>query len=325
MTLLKFDRLKITADSKCLIEQQTQFNQTYNPKSGELKGEYYLSKDDNRVPFNLYVAVNRPKHQLTLEFSSKILGVDYPRLISKHTIRQCIENINALGICRLDIDGILENGCVKSADVTKDVSTVLSEDELQALSMRVNGYKRYRWQHYEREGIEFCRDVKSAKCKECIRIYNKEKEIETFQNRSFLATLPNRQQIIDHFHGVTRFEIELDKESKLKSYLNIKDTYLDDVLNAEANPILEIFDKIFGSPSDITEIQAANYDDLTMRIMLEVYHYDVRTIEMSLRKCYSSRSGLKKRMDKIIRIRDKMQIEASDGIDHISSVRGFLL
>ena len=32
----------------------------------------------------------------------------YPELISKYTIRQCLENLNKLGICTIDVDGVTE-------------------------------------------------------------------------------------------------------------------------------------------------------------------------------------------------------------------------
>ena len=88
MTYLTFDRLKIKANYKYLLERQIQFNQRYNPDNGDLIGQYYSSENDKLVPFNLFIAVSKPKQTLTLEFSSKILGEDYPKLISKYTIRQ---------------------------------------------------------------------------------------------------------------------------------------------------------------------------------------------------------------------------------------------
>ena len=202
--------MKIKADYHYLLEQQVQFNQTYNPKHGELTGVYYSSKDDYHIPYNLYIAVSRPKQTLTLEFSSKILGCNYPKLISKHNIRECLENINKLGICRIDIDRILQDGCVTSADVTKDVHATLSDETLQALSVRVKNYRRYKWDYYDGEGIDFIRDVKSAKCKECIRIYKKEREIRKTKNKHFLSTLPNMQEVVNSFDGVTRFEVKLE-------------------------------------------------------------------------------------------------------------------
>ena len=325
MNYITFDRLKIKANYKYLLEQQVKFNQTYNPKNGELIGQYYSSKDDTLVPFNLYIAISRPKQTLTLEFSSKILGEDYPKLISKHTIRQCLENINKLGICLIDVDGILQTGCVTSADVTKDVHATLSDETLQALSVWVKNYRRYKWDYYDSEGIDFIRDVKSSKCKECIRIYRKEKEIATSKNKDFLATLPNKWEVMQKFDGVTRFEAKLETIGKVRDYLNIQDTYINEVLNAEANPILTMYDRVFGHTSDVPEIQADTYDDFAMQKILNAYHGDIKTLEMALKPLFASRSGLGKRMTKIRQTWEKMLNSASGGINYVNSVRNLLV
>lgn len=323
MNHLCFDRLKIKANQKYLLEQQIQFNQMYNPKNGELTGQYYSSKDDKNVPFNLFIAVSQLKQTLTLEFSSKILGPDYPKLISKYTIRQSLENINKLGICRIDVDGILQTGCITSADVTKDVHANLSDKTLQALSIRVENYRRYKWNYYDSDGIEFIRDVKSSKCKECIRIYRKEREIVNPKNKDFLATLPNKWDIIKQFEGVTRFEVKLETIGKVRSYLNLKDTYIDDVMSAEANPLLAMYDRVFGESSDIPNIQAANYEDFSMQFILNTYQGDMKTIEMALKPIYGSRKGLNERMTKLCQTWKRMQ--NSGNIDYIKSVRSLLL
>ena len=325
MTYLTFDRLKIKANYKYLLERQIQFNQTYNSKNGELTGLYYSSKNDKSVPFNLYIAISKPQQTLTLEFSSKILGEDYPKLISKHTIRQCLENINKLGICLIDVEGILQTGCVTSADVTKDVHATLSDETLQALSIWVKNYRRYKWDYYDSEGIDFIRDVKSSKCKECIRIYRKEKEIIKPKNKDFLSILPNKWEVVKQFNGVTRFEVKLETIGKVRSYLNLRDTYINDVLNAEANPILTMYDRVFGHTSDVPEIQADTFDDFAMQLILNAYHCDMKTIEMALKPCYDSRTGLSKRLKKINRTLEKMQHNTNQSNSHVNSVRSLLL
>lgn len=325
MTYLTFDRLKIKANYKYLLERQIQFNQRYNPENGDLIGQYYSSENDKLVPFNLFIAVSKPKQTLTLEFSSKILEEDYPKLISKYTIRQCLENINKLGICRIDVDGILQTGCITSADVTKDVHATLSDETLQALSIWVKNYRRYKWDYYDSEGINFIRDVKSSKCKECIRIYRKEKEIIKPKNKDFLSILPNKWEVVKQFNGVTRFEVKLETIGKVRSYLNLRDTYINEVLNAEANLILTMYDRVFGHTSDVPEIQADTFDDFAMQKILNAYHGDIKTIEMTLKPLYASRSGFDKRMKKIRQTWAKIQNSASGGINHINSVRSLLL
>lgn len=325
MTYLTFDRLKIKANYKYLLERQIHFNQMYNSKNGELTGLYYSSKNDKSVPFNLYIAISKPQQTLTLEFSSKILGEDYPKLISKHTIRQCLENINKLGICLIDVEGILQTGCVTSADVTKDVHATLSDETLHALSLWVKNYRRYKWDYYDSEGIDFIRDVKSSKCKECIRIYRKEKEIIKPKNKDFLSILPNKWEVVKQFNGVTRFEVKLETIGKVRSYLNLRDTYINEVLNAEANLILTMYNRVFGHTSDVPEIQADTFDDFAMQKILNAYHGDIKTIEMTLKPLFASRSGFDKIMKKIRQTWAKMQNSASGGINHINSVRNLLL
>lgn len=112
MKYLTFDLVKIKANENYFLEKQVAFNETHNPKNGDLTGEYFSSKDNKSIPYNLYIAVSKPRQTLTLEFSSKVLGRDYPKLISRDTIRQCLENINALGICRIDVDRVLQTGCI---------------------------------------------------------------------------------------------------------------------------------------------------------------------------------------------------------------------
>lgn len=325
MRNLLFDRIKVKANYKYLLEQQTRFNETYNHQNGDLIGLIYSSKDDSRVPFNLYIAVSYPKQTLTLEFSSKVLGCDYPKLMSKHNIRQCLENINHLGVCHIDVNGILKTGCITSADVTKDVHFTISDEALQALSLKVNNYRRYKWSHYVSEGIDFVRDVKSSKCKECIRIYRKDKEILSSKNKAFLNTLPNKEDVINHFQGMTRFEIRLESREKLKTFLNITDTYINDVLNSDANPILTMYDRVFGQSKEVPSANKGNYDDYTMQLILERHQGDMKSIEMELRPRFSSRSGLKKRMDKIQNVWEQMQSDFNGGTDYVSSVRSLLV
>lgn len=131
---LTFDTIKIKCNYKCLTNKILKFNKVYNNKTGELNSEYYNSKDDSQIPYNLYIAVSYVHKTLTLEFSSKVLLQDYPKLISKHTIYQSLENIAKLGICELDIDSILNTGCFTRLDITTDKNLLLTKSVLDVLN-----------------------------------------------------------------------------------------------------------------------------------------------------------------------------------------------
>ena len=189
----------------------------FHSRSGERIGLFYSSKDDINIPYNLFIAVNYPKQTLTLEFSSKILKEYYPYLISKATIKEYLININQLDICEINIDGILSDGAITSVDVTRDTDLLLSDNILNSLNSQVNNYRRFKWTHYDKEGITFTKDVKSKDCVETITLYNKEKEINTSCNKKFLNSLS--QQIKNYFKGKTQFEVTLSTPKKIKSYL----------------------------------------------------------------------------------------------------------
>ncbi|MBR4388329.1 MAG: hypothetical protein IKT00_04025 [Prevotella sp.] len=324
MQFITLDRIKIKANNKYLLGQQIKFNEDYDHRSGSLKGEYYSSKADGNVPFNLFIAESKPKQTLTIEFSSKILNEDYPKLISRETIKDCLERINHLGICQIDTEGIIKTGCITSMDVTTDVNLGLTPQVLDMLNERVGNYRRYKWEHYENEGIVFSRDVKSKDCKESLILYNKSKELQRSDNLPFLNSLPNKPQVLDYFKGKTRFELSLDTPRKIKRYTEVEDTYIMDVLSTKANPLLKAFDYVFGNVEACNESKPHDYETLTMELLLVQYDNDLKQIEQTLRGLFKSRSGLTKRMNKIQELWAVRQTEAGKGKNILQGVRNLL-
>ena len=323
--LITFDRNKIKSNYKYLLDTKVKFNEMFHSRSGEKTGLFYSSKDDINIPYNLYIAVSYVKQTLTLEFSSKILKENYPDLISRDTIKKCLTNINQLNICNIDVDSILSNGVVTSVDITYNADLILNDNLLDALNSLVNNFRRFKWTHYNNEGITFTKDVKSKDCTETITLYNKEKEICTSHNKNFLNSLSQPQQIMDYFKGKTRFEITLDTPKKIMNYLNLTDTKIFSVLNSDTNPILILFDKIFNnSVTNISNATFDNYEEWSMKIILDSYNGDLKRLEQDVRNKFSSRSGATKRMKKFEAVHHAMT-SASTNENLIEKVRNLLL
>ena len=323
--LITFDRIKIKSNYKYLLDTKVKFNEMFHSRSGEKTGLFYSSKDDINIPYNLYIAVSYVKQTLTLEFSSKILKENYPDLISRDTIKKCLTNINQLNICNIDVDSILSNGVVTSVDITYDADLILNDNLLDALNSQVNNYRRFKWTHYNNEGITFTKDVKSKDCTETITLYNKEKEICTSHNKNFLNSLSQPQQIMDYFKGKTRFEITLDTPKKIMNYLNLTDTKIFSVLNSDTNPILILFDKIFNnSVTNISNATFDNYEEWSMKIILDSYNGDLKRLEQDVRSKFSSRSGATKRMKKFETVYRTI-VSASTCENPIEKIRNLLL
>lgn len=82
---------------------------------------YYKYQQDK--PYSLLIMVDYSHDELVLEFTGKILLDKYSQLINSDTIKDCLNNINSLQICRLDVEAILQDAELVKCDITKDIET----------------------------------------------------------------------------------------------------------------------------------------------------------------------------------------------------------
>lgn len=113
--MITFDKLKLVADISAVRDyDQTRF-EIIEKNEAVAAMKFY-----QETPFLLKLKLDFECREAVIEFGGKILGKDYPKLISRETIRQCFENINALGICIFDPEALMNAEVVK-CDVTKDI------------------------------------------------------------------------------------------------------------------------------------------------------------------------------------------------------------
>ncbi|MDR2993263.1 MAG: hypothetical protein LBV11_05430 [Bacillus cereus] len=321
---LKFDTVKIRTKEEYLINRNIQFNKNYNT-NGDLTGIYYYSKNDKLIPFDLYIGVSYPSQSLTLEFSSKILLDDYPKLITQTTFKQCLENINKLGICTIDVDKIVNDCYFSKVHITNDIDYTLTNDKLSLLNSCVGNYRRFKWEHYKGEGIRYTKDVKSKDCKETIVIYDKEKEILSSKNKKFLDLLDNPDAVIDYFSGKTRFEMGLDTPNKICNFLNIGNSHINHIFSYEGNPLLTQFNRVFGEGEIENKYSITNYEDYAMRTIIEKHNGDLKKIEQEMKDLnvysFKSRTGLSERMKKIKQLHSEMYNKTHNSTNILAEIR----
>jgi len=318
---LKFDTIKIRTKIDYFKKEILTFSENKNPRNGNIKGKYYSSKNDNNIPFDLYIGISYTRQSMSIEFSSKILFDNYPKLITKDTFRQCLENLNNLGICEIDIDGILKDCYFSLLHITVDFLMELTDEILNTLNILGNNSLRFDWRHYEKTGITFSRDVKDEDAKDTLKIYNKEKEIDLFKNKKFLSKLENPNKIKEYFQkNNTRIEIIL-KTEKIKKYLDIQDTHIDNVFNSKTNPILLVFNNIFGTEELKTNFsQKYSYDEWFMKIALEKYNHDIKKIKLELKNYYKSRK-IDGRIKKLKELSKRILNESPSNSTVLSDIR----
>lgn len=287
---------------------------------------YYSSKKDKSIPYNLFIGINNNSQSLTLEFSSKVLLDDYPKLITQTTLRQCLENIDKLGICSIDVDRIVSDCYFDKIHITRDIDYNLNNDVFTSLNTCVGDYRRYKWEHYEGEGIRYTKDVKSQSCKESIVIYDKEKEI--VKNKDFLSKLNDPDSIIKYFEGKVRFEMELKNPKQICKFLNIGSTHINYIFGSDVNPLLVQFNKIFGEGEIENKYSITNYEDYSMQAIIEKHNGDLKKIEQEMRDLHvyssNSRTGLSNRMKKIKQLHSEMFSKTHNSTNILTEIRGKL-
>ena len=286
---LKFDTVKFVTNSQYLQTiNQDYFKHEIDMATGEIKSvEFNSRRHQDIIPFELYISVNYQSQKMTIEFSSKILLQNYPQLISNENFEQCLLNIENLGICTLDIDGIIKDSYFNKLHITKDVDLELNSEILDQLNLYTGDYRRYKWDRYSNNAIQFTKNVTAKDCKDSIIVYNKETEISLPKNKAFLNLTNNADAIKEYFKGKTRFEVKMETQRKIRKDLEIEDTAVNRVLHTEKNVVLSQFNKVFikGKEDEPIshKIKPNNILDYGLLNTIRFYNGDMQKIEQEIK------------------------------------------
>lgn len=277
--MITFDKLKIA--SKLTYIDNINIEEFEKDKKGNLL--YKQAK-----PFMLTIKVNYDMPEVFIEFTGKVLGKQYPQLISLDTIRQCLENINAMGICSIDIDGFLEDSEVCACDVTTDVECKDIVKMCSYMRNHVSSYRLYTPRQLRNGNFTINKNVTTKTYMKKLTIYDKEQEIQRAENKEFRDTYGIAAA---DFHNKCRFELNLNSKEQIRDSLKIRDTSLMSVLHSTATPISDFVNDILADdmPSSITSIQ-----DYKIQLVLQDCHYDMEEVEAKLRQYYARGTNMSK-------------------------------
>lgn len=325
-TILQFDTVKFVSDSKNLLSYNDKlFRNDIDLETEKVKSVIYSSHRSNNIPFELYIYANNLNQKLTIEFSSKILLGNYPQLICHDNFVECLQNINKLGICKLDEEAIMKDCQFTKLHITKDIDMKLTNDKLTALNRLVGNYRRYKWTRYN-AGITFASDVQSTYDREEIVLYDKETEISLNKNKAFLSMTGKRNEIQKYFKGKTRVEMRLEGKRKIKNELKIPDTSWDSLEMVENNPLLKQFNKVFTVE---TVVECPVMDSLNYFLMynyVKYYNGNLKRIEQNIKDnvVSKSRGTLGKQMKKIAEIARTLKQDEPKDDNVLSEIRRLL-
>lgn len=284
--MLTFDKLKlVTQIENIKILEKSAFN--IKSKDNVISHLEFHQK----VPFLLNIEVDYEDNELVIEFTGKVLGSDYPKLISIDTIKQCFININNMGICLLDIDAIMDDASVVKCDVTQDVCC----DDVPALTKyiasNIINYREYIARTLRNSNFVVEKNVTTRGYKKRLTIYNKQKEMNKRENSRYMTEYnipPNT------FENICRFELNLNSTAQIKKSLGISDTCLQSVLTATNNPIRDFLDNVVAD-SNYT-IPLTDKQSYFTALVLRDCDYDIHKVEAKMRQLYSRGTNMSKVM-----------------------------
>lgn len=213
--MLTFDKLKIVANIESIeITNIDVFEKI--EKAGSLSALKYYQE----VPYLLMIKVDYVEKEVVVEFCGKILGKDYPKLISAETIKTCFDNINAMGFCRIDFAAMMDAEVVK-ADVTTDVHGVDVPQLTSYVRSHINNYRKFVSRIKRNGNFVIDKNVTTDNMKKRMTIYDKGKEMQKVKNKRY-AEMNGLQQAFD---DVCRFELNLNSKQQVRDALKIDNYY----------------------------------------------------------------------------------------------------
>ena len=269
-----FDRLKIVAaiDSIDVVNESVFMKTIANGNVVSMK--YY-----REMPSKLMIKIDYANGEAVVEFTGKILGHNYPHLISMANIEECFRNIEAMGFCRFDMDLVMRSEVV-SCDVTKDVECTDVRKVQSYIRSHISNYNKYLCRALKNGNVVLEKNVTTRKNKKRMTIYDKEQEMKKSDNIRYMQ----RNGLTDEFVGKCRFEINLNSKEQIRNALHIEDTNLLTVLNSEANPILEFIDgAVSGSQG---QKACSDWKSYQRYLVLKDCDFDLEKVEAKVRSLY---------------------------------------
>ena len=275
--MITFDKLKLVADITAVVDYvETQFEKT--EKDGYITYKYYQES-----PYMLSIKLDIPNREVVVEFTGKILGADYPKLISLNTVRQCFQTINTMGVITLDIDTMMEADVVK-CDVTKDIKY----DDVPRLTNYVRSHtsndQKYVCRRLLNNNLVVEKNVVSRKTKKRMTIYDKGKEMQRAENQRFVEAYG----LQGAFDGMCRLEVNLNSKEQIRASLGVSNTKLETVLSSDANPIVDFLDGVISQGPQAPPVMSDKKTYVTM-LVLKDCDYDLEKVEAKMRQLYHRR------------------------------------
>lgn len=288
--MLTFDKLKIVATIEAIEITNPAIFEKIEKVGRKTTYKYY-----QEVPYLLMIKVDYEEKEVVVEFCGKILGKDYPKLISAETIRTCFDKINAMGFCLIDVEAMMEADVVK-ADVTKDVHGVDVQQLTNYIRSHISNYHRFVSRIMRNGNLVVEKNVNTRKTKKRMTIYDKGKEMQKVENKRYVEA-----NGLEHsFDDTCRLELNLNSKEQVRKALKVNNNKLKNVLESPANPIRDFLETVISSDDDLMNgpVMMTSKKEYLTKLVLQDCQYDLEKVEAKMRELHPNRgTNLKKLME----------------------------
>lgn len=281
--MITFDKLKIVFPIEAITILDDSKFETTIVNDIVLAKKFYQER-----PYMLMIKIDYKNFEAVIEFSGKVLGKDYKKLISNETIQQCFDNLNNIGLFTLDVESIMTLGQVVKCDVTKDVLCDNVQTLCSYVRAHIRNFNQFKCSLLKNGNLIIEKNVTSNKCKKRMTIYDKEKEMSRSENKEFM----NTYGIDGEFEGLCRFEINLNSKEQIRSALSIQDTSLISVLSSTANPICSFIEQAVYADNKPKKASTSLKNEMRY-LFLESCDFDMAKVEAKIRS-YDKHGNIKK-------------------------------
>ena len=304
--MINLDKIKIVSSIKNISKINDEKFQCI-VKEGEIKEQ----KIKLKTPYLLEIKADYQEREVVIEFTGKILKDSYPLLINKETIRQCLTNINQLEICSLDVEGIITDGEVVKCDVSQDVELQDCKSFTKQLRANVTNFSKYLVRNI---GSNFIieKNVATKILKKRLTIYDKCAEMRLATNRDFLASVEDKEALLDYFAGKVRFELNLNSKEQIRQSLDISDTSIQSVLDSTSKPIWDFVNKVLDSGGSSTS--RSSFSEFKNKLLLEHCDKDLAKVEALIREHCSPNTHISQVMKPFRTLLAKMSADTPNNV-----------
>lgn len=282
--MLLLDRIMMVTNSDYLkIIDENSFTITM------LSNEVVYYKFKQEYPFYLLIKNDLDRNELMIEFTGKILLDRYREGINIDNIEYCLNQINQLGFCELDVNLIIQDSIVLKCDVIKEVRFDDINIIIRCIRQSLKNYKKWIVREYP-HGIVLENNVKTQNRKKRLVVYDKERELMKASNHNFVKCLGD----ISCYAGIVRFELNIKTMKQIRDLLSIESNMLNVVLSSKANPIFDVIDEALIAGVD--EVMPASLRDYERMLLLNECNNDLVKVEARVRGFLSKGASIRRYM-----------------------------